>query len=477
MSKTASILSVGIDIGTSTTQVIFSRIDIDNTAGYFSAPRIAIIGKELLYKSSIYFTPLLSNDLIDAAAVRSIVSREYAQAGYAPEDVSTGAVIITGESARKENAALVLQELSGFAGEFVVSTAGPDLEAVVAAKGSGAFEKSLRDECTVINLDIGGGTTNIAVFDSGVEKGKTCYDIGGRLIRLDKNRRISYISPAAEKIARAQGIALQTGEQANEAVLMGIAEKMASLLAEAAGLLPSSPLLDSLRTVNSSRLVPPKGKAYICFSGGVGECFRKDMAGDPFCYGDIGVLLGRAMRKHPAIQSARIAETAETIRATVVGAGTYTTSLSGSTISYSPGVFPVKNLPVLRLSREEQARCVKGDAAFLAEKMLWFLKQSDSDKMLVSLCGLRDPSYEDVQSLAACFIRAADRSLLPETPLFTAVEEDMAKALGNGMKAMTDRRIAVIDSISAEAGDFVDIGRPMMDGLVVPVIVKTLLFG
>lgn len=139
----SSILSVGIDIGTSTTQVIFSRITMDNMAGYFSAPRIAITGKELIYKSKIHFTPLKTPVLLDGDGVRDIVAVEFAQAGFRPENVDTGAVIITGESARKENAAVVLEKLSSFAGEFVVSTAGPDLESVIAGKGSGAFQYSI----------------------------------------------------------------------------------------------------------------------------------------------------------------------------------------------------------------------------------------------------------------------------------------------------------------------------------------------
>ena len=111
----ADILSVGIDIGTSTTQVIFSRIAMENTGGYFSVPRVAIVEKQGVYKSKIYITPLKTPVLIDGAAVRDIVAREYKAAGYTPANVDTGAVIITGESARKENAAEMLARLSDFA--------------------------------------------------------------------------------------------------------------------------------------------------------------------------------------------------------------------------------------------------------------------------------------------------------------------------------------------------------------------------
>lgn len=473
----ASILSVGIDIGTSTTQVIFSRIDIDNTAGYFTAPRIAIVGKEILYQGPVYFTPLLSNVLIDGDAVRGIVEREYRAAGYRPEDVDTGAVIITGESARKENAETVLERLSKFAGEFVVSTAGPDLESVVAGKGSGAFAESLNEECTVINLDIGGGTTNVVVFDCGEDKGKTCYDIGGRLIRVSPDNKIEYVSPAAAKIANVVGVQLREGSIVDEKTLMPVVRKMADLLAQAAGLKEQEPLLEAVRTSHSSFLRPPHNKMRVCFSGGVARCYYANEKEEPFQYGDIGVLLAKAIREDACFNKAKVIEAAETIRATVVGAGTHTTSLSGSTICYSFGVFPVKNLPVLKLTSAEQAKCVSGDDAFLSGKIEWFKEQSDGERMLISIRGISDPTYEQIRRLAECIVKAGERSFKESIPIYVAVEEDIAKALGSVMKRMTARKIAVIDSIRTEAGDYVDIGKPVMDGLVVPVIVKTLVFG
>ena len=136
-----TILSVGIDIGTSTTQVIFSHLVMENTAGYFSVPRVSIVDKKLVYESRIHTTPLVDRVLLDGDGIQAIVAGEFAAAGIHPEDTQTGAVIITGESARKENSAIVLEKLSRFAGEFVVSTAGPDLEAIVAGKGSGAHAR------------------------------------------------------------------------------------------------------------------------------------------------------------------------------------------------------------------------------------------------------------------------------------------------------------------------------------------------
>ena len=157
MADKTAILSVGIDVGTSTTQVVFSKLQMDNAGGYFSVPRVAIVDKEVVYKSEVYMTPLKTDVMIDTDALRNIVAAEFRKAGYRPEDTDSGAVIITGESARKENSDAVLKSLSDFAGDFVVSAAGPDMESLIAGKGSGAWQYSMDHHCRVANLDIGGG--------------------------------------------------------------------------------------------------------------------------------------------------------------------------------------------------------------------------------------------------------------------------------------------------------------------------------
>ncbi len=475
----SEILSVGIDIGTSTSQVIFSRLLVDNMADYFSAPRISIVGKELVYKSRVHITPLKTPILLDGEGVRRIVEEEYRRAGMTPKDLDTGAVIITGESARKENAATVTEQLSGFAGEFVVSTAGPDLEAIIAGKGSGAYQYSLDQNCSVVNFDIGGGTTNIVIFDEGRVVGKGCFDIGGRLVRLEPDFTVSSVSPAVKHIAAQLGIDLQVGKKTTENDLTTITDKMADLLAQTVGLAPREPLLNLVETPNSTRLeIPRQAVEYFCFSGGVADCMQMS-EGDVLRYGDIGVLLGRSIGKHPLFQRQRQLPASETIRATVVGAGTYTTSISGSTIAYSPQLFPLKNLPVLKLNEAEQQRCFEGDLPWLLEKERWFVGQSDCDHFILAMPGKMDPDYREVKTLARCIVEAGDRILPPGKPILVVLEQDMAKALGFSMRgcASERRKVAAIDNIAVEANDFVDIGRPLMDGLVVPVIVKTLVFG
>ncbi len=217
------ILSVGVDIGTSTTQLIFSRLTIENRASSYAAPRIQIVKKEVVHRSGIYFTPLRSAVEIDAEAVKKIVREEYASAGISPSDVKTGAVIITGETARKQNANEVLEALASLAGDFVVATAGPDLESVLSARGAGADRISEEQRLTVANLDVGGGTTNIAVFDRGKLLGVCCLDIGGRLIRIE-NGRVSYVFHKTAALARAHGIELRTGDRADVNILRRVCD-------------------------------------------------------------------------------------------------------------------------------------------------------------------------------------------------------------------------------------------------------------
>ncbi|MFW6271303.1 MAG: ethanolamine ammonia-lyase reactivating factor EutA, partial [Bacillota bacterium] len=226
------IISIGIDIGTSTTQVVFSEITIENMASGFTVPRINIIDKKVIYKSDIYLTPLISQTEIDGEKIKIIIEAEYQKAKISKAMVSTGAVIITGETARKENASLISEQLSDFAGDFVVATAGPDLESIIAGKGAGAAKLSKEKNAVVINFDIGGGTTNISVFDSGEVIDTACFDIGGRLIVFNQEKKVSYVSKKIKKLAAEIGIRVEENILITQSDLEKIAEKMADILAE-----------------------------------------------------------------------------------------------------------------------------------------------------------------------------------------------------------------------------------------------------
>lgn len=471
-----SLLSVGIDIGTSTTQLVISRLTLENRAGPFSVPRIAIGEKEVLYRSAIHFTPLLSETEIDAEGVRAIVAEEYRKSGFRQADISTGAVIITGETARKENARQVLAALSDFAGDFVVATAGPDLESILAARGAGIDEYSKKHHKKILHFDIGGGTSNLALYDSGTPVATGCLDVGGRLVKIERER-VTYVSPALERLGAAvPGVPIpRVGDRAEESSLRPAVSALTGALEQAAGLAAADGLLPALMTRDTS-WTPPEGVDGVSFSGGVADCIWSPPE-DAFAYGDIGVLLGRAIAASPAFRRAGIVRGAETIRATVVGAGSHSTQVSGSTIFYRNVEFPLKNLPVLRLTEDEER---SGDAlaSALRDKAGWFADQGGMTQIALSLRGEPNPAYGRIRDLARG-IQSGMEPLL-ERGMFPviAVERDMAKVLGQTLWPMlgAEGALLCLDGISAGSGDYLDIGAPVAGGAVLPVVVKTLAF-
>lgn len=485
MADKTAILSVGIDVGTSTTQVVFSKLQMDNAGGYFSVPRVAIVDKEVVYKSEVYMTPLKTDVLIDTEALRDIVAAEFRKAGYRPEDTDSGAVIITGESARKENADAVLKSLSDFAGDFVVSAAGPDMESLIAGKGSGAWQYSMDHHCRVANLDIGGGTTNVVLFEDGETAARGCLDIGGRLICMDSQGMITKVSPAAAVMAQAAGVSVHIGDRGDEKALSAVTRQMAAALNAYLGVGTDTSaggkadaILRQIKTPGSSDFPRPEKVQAVFFSGGVADLIYHESA-DTWAYGDIGVLLGRAIRGSRLFTDFQKMEPGETIRATVVGAGTYTTTISGSTITYSGDIFPLKNIPVIKLDEELQEACFAGETEPVIRRIQWVLGQNDAERFILAMPGKRDPGYTEMKRAAAAIRQIMDRVQPPGEPILLVIESDIAKAMGQMIRQQPDlkRQVVAIDSIHVEDGEYVDMGKPMMNGMVIPVVVKTLIFG
>lgn len=470
------LLSVGIDLGTSTTQLIFSRLTVENMATSYTVPRMVITRKEIQYKSHIYFTPLLDQTRIDFSKVREIIEREYDKAGIKKEEIDTGAVIITGETAGKENAREVIHALSGFAGDFVVATAGPDLESVISGKGAGTDLYSKEHHLTAVNIDIGGGTSNLAVFCRGDTVDTGCLDIGGRLVKLNREtRRITYIAPKIQKIIESEGWAISVGTIADEALLKPLLVQMTEVLEQSVGLCRDNPYYE--RMITNQGIDLSQEISCISFSGGVADVvYHPEKFADPFLFGDIGVLLGRSIRESELFQNLQVIESAETIRATVVGAGSHTTEISGSTITYTKGLFPVKNLPVLKLSEEESEPSAMGNA--VRKKLEWFMVEGSVQQAAVAFTGENNPSFLRIQEYAKALLDGMEPLLRAGLPLIVVVENDMAKVLGQTMYHLLEwkREVICLDGIHLDEGEYIDIGKPIAEGCVLPVVVKTLVF-
>ncbi|MBX6396276.1 MAG: ethanolamine ammonia-lyase reactivating factor EutA, partial [Alicyclobacillaceae bacterium] len=313
MGRRDRITTVGIDVGTSTTKLVISELKVANTAGRTRVPRLEIVERRVVYRSPLYRTPLLNERLIDIPGVWSIVEQEYRRAGVSMREVDTGAVIITGETANKENAREMVVSLAHRAGDFVVATAGPDLEGILAGKGSGAWQWSKKTGRTIANVDIGGGTANIAVFSGGEVSGTCTLHIGGRMVEF-AGGTIARISPTLVEWMRMEGLSLDVGQRVDGGVVDmlrkitdGLARSLAAVLRGEVGL-AEEPLF-----VNHppNWADPPD---CVMFSGGVGGMMEeltrsravsdyaalvwdRAQAGDGFA--DIGVPLAHSLLASP----------------------------------------------------------------------------------------------------------------------------------------------------------------------------------
>ena len=450
-----TLLSVGLDVGTTTTQLIVSKLAVQNEASGFAVPRLQIVNREVVYRSPVHFTPLKGEQLVDGDGIRRLLEQEYAAAGITPEQVDTGAVIITGETSRKENARAVLEAISAFAGDFVVATAGPALESVLAAKGAGAVEYSRETGKPVLHMDIGGGTANLALAKNGRITATGCMNVGGRLIKTD-GKQITYVSPVLSGLTD-----LQPGDYPLPGQLEAIAQLLTQGLEMAAGLRPPTKLLETLWTKECGPVwTLPAGECVLSFSGGVADCI--ETCHPAAAFGDMGPILGQTIRKSQLCRG-QYRLGSQTIRATVIGAGCYSTQLSGSTVFCQNVQLPLKNLPVIPFTRQEQDRQDLGQ--LIAQR----LSGRDEKTAVLALPGYPGGGYGEISRLAAEILKGAKGR-----DIYVSLEADMAKALGQKLSLLLPpgSPCLCIDRVQPEGDSYLDIGKPI--GPALPVVMKTL---
>jgi ethanolamine utilization protein EutA len=509
MAESRPLLSVGLDVGTTTTQVVFSRLTVADQARPGQVPRIGITAKEILYQSPIFFTPLKDRETVDAARLTELVRREYASAGVDPGRVETGAVIITGEAAKKKNADEILQSLAGLAGDFVVTVAGPHLESLIAGRGSGAAAYSQSHYTTVINVDIGGGSANSAIFKQGQLVAAAAMNYGGRILEIEHTTgRVRHVAEPARHILADLHLRLEIGDSPSFGDLRRFTDRMADLTVE---------LIEGTASPLAARLYltppsPVSGRGTtLMLSGGIGQYYFEPVpagtVAEVIIHDDLGPLLSDSLRRHAGLQAYQIVRPAETMRATVLGASSQTVTLSGSTIWADRQVLPLRNLPVIRptlsltpnppsgrpagrgvsalsplpvgegwpSARVRESHPTKVASAIADAVRRWDVNPQ-TDPFAIALEIDQSLDYNQLLQLAGGLSEFA-AALPPERPLVAIVARDYAQALGQTVKSMAPGRpLLIIDQVGLEEGDYIDIGMPLMDGRVVPVSVKTLVF-
>ncbi|MBX7235043.1 MAG: ethanolamine ammonia-lyase reactivating factor EutA [Caldilineales bacterium] len=472
-------LSVGIDVGTTTTQIVFSNLSIQDTARLGQAPRIQVNARAIVYQSPIHFTPLISADEVDVERLSALVRGEYRAAGVQPGQIETGAVIITGEAARARNADAILAALSGLAGEFVVTVAGPNVEAQIAGRGSGAAAYSVDHYTQVTNIDIGGGTANAAIFRLGEHLSSSAMAVGGRQIEVERSSGIvRHIAPPGRRIVATLNLPLREGGRADLEALRRFCEAMADLIAD----LATGRETELGRNV---QLTPPlrgaEASSVVFFSGGIGAYFYDPVEitslSEVAIHDDVGPLLAQSLRLNRRLQQLAVRRPPQTLRATVLGAASQTVTLSGSTIWAEQELLPLRNLPVVRPHLTEAD--LKPDR--LAESIRYAVRRWDVDpsqgKVAIALDLPVHLDYTLLQAIAGGVITYAATDLHPGQPMVLIIERDYAQSLGQTIKALRpDLPLLAIDQVGLGEGDFIDIGLPMLDGRVVPLSVKTLIF-
>lgn len=481
ISSDQTIISVGLDIGTTTTQLVISRLTIKNIAPGSAVPRMEITDKEILHRSDIHFTPLKDHDLIDAVAVARIVEAEYRAAGLTADEIDTGAVIITGETAKKENAKNILESMAGLAGDFVVATAGVNLESILAGKGSGAAGYSKERHRVTVNVDIGGGTSNIGVFREGRAIDTTCLNIGGHLIEMERESdKIIYIAEPARVVLRASGLPLAAGDRVSLADLKTAAGLMAKSVVEAITTVNISDLTGELLMTPPLKLDYPVERVMI--SGGIADYVYSDF--NPMTvaqvsgYGDIGPLLGWAVREELKSQGIEPVKPGETIRATVIGAGTHSVNLSGSTISVKEESLPMRNVTVISPFPDGVPESVEEIGKAVERAVEQVVSDGSTQQVALAMEGPEKVTFIAIQNLAEGIVKGTKEYLKDDRPLVVVLNKDCAKVLGQCLRIEMGEgaQVVCIDQVRVDEGDYIDIGKPLFGGRVVPVVVKTLVF-
>lgn len=472
--NTRCLRSIGIDLGTTTSQVIFSELEIVNTAGPTSVPHYEFSRRDILYVSPVIFTPFVADGAVDVAALDTFIRQQYDLAGLTLKDVESGAVIITGETSKVRNARDTVMSLAAGLGDFVVATAGPHLESVIAGRGSGAGAYSEKNAARVLNVDVGGGTSNYAVFEGGRVLDTACLNVGGHLLQTDADGRVSTVhAPAALIVRDVLGVD-RAAAQLSTQDLQKVAERMATLILEVMQARPSQ-LAQQLLMTDALREAYRFDAVFI--SGGVGECMQHPSAESPYRFGDIGPLLAQALGRQLVEAGFPVRAPAQTLRATVIGAGAHTLTLSGSTVWNKYQGVPLRNVPVL----QPRMRWREFRPGALSVAWQDAVKDHDLDAVAdVYALALPDDLPVTCQTVwqAALELQSYSRAQPGSShPLVAVTSQDIGKALGMELfRLVPGRELLIIDEVFTRAGDYLDIGKSYFNGGTIPITVKSLAF-
>ncbi len=465
------LVSVGVDIGSSTSHLVFSRLVLERLDN-----RYIVSEREIVHESDVLLTPYADDMTIDAKALGAFINRQYEMALLDPAAIDTGALILTGVAVRRSNARAIGDLFAAQTGKFVSVSAGDGLETTLAAFGSGAAARSIRETNRVMNIDIGGGTSKIAVCEGGEVVEMTAVDVGARIVAFDREGVVTRLEEAGRRFAADVGLKLEIGARPGKAELERMVERMADRLFEAI----SAPKLSG-ETAALLRLDPLRNERkpdVVTFSGGVSEYIynRQDEG-----FGDLGPLLAHAIKRRVDAWGPRIAKPDEGIRATVVGASQYTIQVSGSTIFVAPlDILPLRNVPVVTPDLPLDADDL--DQAAIAAAVRAALRRLDlhEGEQPVALCYRWNGSatFRRLDDFCKGIATGLSTQAAHGHPLILVGDGDIGGLVGIHAKeeAKFPNPVVSIDGIALKEFDFIDIGAMLETSGAVPVVIKSLVF-
>jgi ethanolamine utilization protein EutA len=461
------LLSVGIDIGSSTSHLMFSELSI----GYLSTHRRRpeVLERKVIGRSPVLLTPFAGDWNIEAEPLRKLIDATFKSMGLSREKVDTGAVIVTGEAARRDNAKKIVEMFSDEAGRFVCATAGPRLEALLAAHGSGAVERSRDDGSVLLNVDLGGGTTKISLIDRGVVHGMAAINIGARLVACDASHRLIRLEWAGDHFLREMGYAVTMGESIGETVLEELAVKMSAVLFDA--LAGDAAEWDGLFVTPPMTSFPQVEG--IVFSGGVSEYIY---GRERNTFGDLGPLLGKQITDQARARGYRILDSSEGIRATVIGASQYSVQLSGETIFVADSAaLPFRNLRVFVVPVSWESPVTERAEKAVRKAIEDRDPEVRGHPFALAFSSPPFVGYGVTQELATGIDRALRRLLAGDRPQVLVFQQNVGRVIGGMLSP--ELGIACVDELSLSELDFIDVGEFVAGESYVPVVVKSLAFG
>lgn len=476
--ETVDMLTVGIDIGSSTTHLLFARVILRRQQFDLSS-RFVVTERRIVWRSPIMLTPFLPDGMIDADALRRFFRDCYREAGYQRSDVDSGAVILTGEAIKRPNARAIDEIFAGESGKFVCATAGHRLESILAAHGSGATALSQKRGGVGLHVDIGGGTTKLALIEDGVIRSVCAFAVGGRLLARDENGDWTRIDDSARIVAGALGIDPTPAAIADPGNRTRIARRLATLAVDQiVGAISGAPLdalgRELLLTEPLDRCLAP---GFLSFSGGVSEYIFDYESRD---YGDIALPLAKEIVAQLAARvTIPIIDAGQRIRATVIGASQFTVQVSGKTLYLSSHpALPAHNVPVVHLGRELPAEI---DPDAIAAAFIENAKRQDQDPAGTLALAFRWsglPDYPRLLAAAKGIMRAAAPGGRRENLLALVIDGDVGQSLGRILDRELGYRgdLVCLDGVQLRDLDFIDIGELLDPPGVVPVVIKSLLF-